>query len=218
MSRPASILRFTRAERWVHKSIAILLTTCVITAAILYIGPLSTAIGRRAVVEWVHVVAGLALPVPIVVGLVSKMFRHDVRLLNRFTDADWHWLRSRDRRSGFIPVGKFNAGQKLNANFQVGAILVMVLTGSVMRFANHWPIDWRTGATFVHDWLAYAVTIVVIGHIYMAMRDPHALAGMRTGYVPEAWALKEHKAWADGTRSAGSPGGAGLARNEKVEP
>ncbi len=207
-----------------HKSIAILLTTCIVTAAILYIGPLSTAIGRRALVEWVHVVAGLALPVPIVIGLVSKMFRHDVRLLNRFTDADWHWLRSRDRRSGFIPVGKFNAGQKLNANFQLGAILVMLLTGSVMRFANHWPIDWRTGATFVHDWLAYAVTIVVIGHVYMAMRDPHALAGMRTGYVPESWALKEHKTWADDANSVGSPSGAGTtrsadrARNAKVEP
>lgn len=195
MPRPAEILRFTGAERWVHKATATLLTTCVVTAAILYVGPLSTLVGRRAIVEWVHVIAGLALPVPILIGLISKAFRHDLHVLNRFTDSDWAWLRSRDRRSGRIPVGKFNAGQKLNANFQLGAMLVMLLTGSVMRFANDWPIDWRTGATFVHDWVAYAIVIVVVGHIFMATRDPYALAGMRTGFVPETWAAKEHGAW-----------------------
>ena len=88
-----------------------------------------------------------------------------------------------------MPIGKFNAGQKLNANFQLGAILVMMLTGSVMRFANHWPIEWRTGATFVHDWIAYAILAVVLGHVYMANRDPEAMRGMRTGYVPLIWAF-----------------------------
>jgi formate dehydrogenase subunit gamma len=169
---------------------------CLATAAILYIGPLSTAVGYRAVVEWVHVIAGLALPAPLLIGLLSKAFREDVQRLNRFSPSDWTWLRSKDRRTGRLPVGKFNAGQKLNANFQLGAILVMLLTGSVMRFANHWPIAWRTGATFVHDWAAYAILAVVLGHIYMAVRDPHALAGMRTGYVPERWAKREHSSWA----------------------
>lgn len=194
---PARLRRFTPAERLVHRSIAILLGTCLATAAILYIGPLSTAIGYRAVVEWIHVIAGLSLPVPILVGLVSKAFRDDVGRLNRFTPSDWAWLRRRDRRTAGLPVGKFNAGQKLNANFQLGAILVMLLTGSVMRFANHWPIGWRTGATFVHDWAAYAVAAVVAGHILMAMRDPDALAGMRTGYVPTSWAKHEHPAWTE---------------------
>jgi len=168
---------------------------CLLTAAMLYIGPLSTLVGRRGVVEWIHVAAGLALPVPLLLGLASKAMRADLRVLDRFTASDWKWLRAKDRRSGRIAVGKFNAGQKLNANFQLGAILVMLLTGSVMRFANHWPIAWRTGATFVHDWLAYAVLVVVIGHMYMAARDPFALGGMRTGFVPRAWAKREHAAW-----------------------
>jgi formate dehydrogenase subunit gamma len=193
----AQLLRFTGAERWVHKTTAALMGICLATAAILYIGPLSNAIGYRADVEWVHVIAGLGLPVPILIGLYSKAFRSDVQRLNRFSPSDWKWLRSHDRRVSKLPVGKFNAGQKLNANFQLGAILVMLLTGSVMRFANHWPIQWRTGATFVHDWLAYAVLAVVIGHIYMAMRDPYALGGMRTGYVPTTWAKREHPAWAE---------------------
>jgi formate dehydrogenase subunit gamma len=144
----------------------------------------------------VHVIAGLALPVPAIVGLLSKAFRDDARRLNRFTPSDWKWLQSKEFRAARLGIGKFNAGQKLNSNFQLGAILVMLLTGSVMRFANHWPVHWRTGATFVHDWTAYAILAVVLGHIYMALRDPHALAGMRTGYVPADWAAEEHGAWA----------------------
>lgn len=196
MPRPAELLRFAVAERWVHRITALLMGGCLATAAILYVGPLSQAIGYRAIVEWVHVIAGLSLPVPLVIGLVSRAFRDDLRRLNRFTPSDWQWLRSKDFRATRSDVGKFNAGQKLNANFQLGAILVMMLTGSVMRFANHWPINWRTGATFVHDWAAYAILAVVVGHIYMAFRDPHALAGMRTGRVPAAWAAKEHSLWA----------------------
>ena len=65
-----------------------------------------------------------------------------------------------------------------------------------MRYANAWPVVWRTGATFVHDWLAYAVGAVVIGHIWFAYRDPQARKGMRTGWVPLLWAIREHKAWA----------------------
>jgi formate dehydrogenase subunit gamma len=196
MHRPAELLRFTVGERWVHRSTAILMGICLATAAILYIGGLSTFVGRRATVEWVHVIAGICLPIPVLLGLVSKAFRADVRILNRFTPSDWRWFRRRYRYDGTLPVGKFNAGQKLNANFQLGAIAMMLSTGLVMRFANHWPISWRTGATFVHDWMAYGILAVVVGHIWMATHDPLALAGMRSGYVPISWAKREHNAWA----------------------
>jgi formate dehydrogenase subunit gamma len=198
MTRPPDgfLLRFTPAERWVHGCTAALLGVCVVSAAMLYIGPLASLVGRRAVVEWVHVIAGIALPLPFVIGLASKAFRRDVRLIDRFSQTDWRWLRDRNRRSANLPVGKFNAGQKLNANFQLGAILVMLGTGCVMRFGNGWRVQWRTGATFVHDWLAYAVVLVVAGHIAMALRDPSARRGMRTGYVPKDWADAEHRGWA----------------------
>ena len=48
-------------------------------------------------------------------GLASAAYRSDVRRLNRFTPEDCQWLRSRSRRDGTIRVGKFNAGQKVNA-------------------------------------------------------------------------------------------------------
>ncbi len=198
MSPPHKLLRFTLAERWIHRTTAALMGVCLATAAVLYIGPLAQAVGYRAIVEWVHVIAGLSLPAPVAIGLASKAFRADASRLNRFSPSDWNWLRSKDFRATRRDVGKFNAGQKLNANFQLGAILVMLLTGTVMRFANSWSVHWRTGATFVHDWMAYAILAVVLGHIYMALRDPHALAGMRSGYVPADWAAAELSNWAAG--------------------
>lgn len=196
MTPPADLLRFSRAERWVHRSTAALLGVCVLTAAMLSVGPLSVLVGRRHLVGLVHVYTGLVLPVPMLAGWLSAAFRRDCRLLDRFTRADWAWLRSRTRRDGRITVGKFNAGQKLNAAFSAGAILVLLGTGLVMRWADGWPVSSRTGATFVHDWLAFGLVVVLAGHVWFARRDPVARGGMRTGSVPRAWARREHAGWA----------------------
>ena len=100
-----SLERFDAVERLVHRSFAILMGLCLVTAAILYNGSISLAIGHRHLVELVHVWCGLALPVPMLAGALSAAYRTDVRRLNRFTPADWQWLRSRSRRVGTIPVG-----------------------------------------------------------------------------------------------------------------
>src|ERR1700709_2172634 len=95
---PASLPRFSRAERAVHRMTAILTIVCILTAAILYNGSLAIAIGHRRVVELVHVYCGFALPPPILLGLISVAYRSDLRRLNRFSPTDWKWLRSRNRR------------------------------------------------------------------------------------------------------------------------
>ena len=191
------LARFTRAERILHRSIAGLTFVLLATAAALYFPDISVLVGNRPLVSDIHVIAGFALPIPILLALFSRAFRSDVESLNRFTPADWRWLRSRDRRSGLIPVGKFNAGQKLNSAFTLGWILVMLGTGSVMFFSSLFPDDIRTGATFVHDWLTLVVFVVVVGHIYMALKDAEARVGMRTGYVSREWAQQEHPQWSN---------------------
>jgi formate dehydrogenase subunit gamma len=173
----------------------VLLSSCVATAAILYNGTLSVAVGHRRAVELVHVYSGFALPVPMILGFASLAYRADLGRLNRFTRDDWRWLRSSERRFGVIPVGKFNAGQKLNACLTAGAILVLLGTGVLMYDPYLVRLSWRTGATFVHDWFALGVGLLALGHVFKASRDPEARRGMRTGAVLAAWARINHGRW-----------------------
>ncbi len=201
--RPASLVRFSTAERWVHRTLGILILILIATAALLFIPDLGGLVGNRQTVRMIHEIAGFVLLIPLLLALLSRAFRDDAGRLNRFRPTDWQWLRSRDRRSGRIPVGKFNAGQKLNAAFSLGAILVLFLTGTMMFFSSYFPDALRTGATFVHDWLSLAFIVVVVGHIYMAFNDATARLGMRTGSVQESWARREHGEWA--AEELGSP-------------
>ena len=92
-------------------------------------------------------------------------------------------------------MGKFNAGQKLNAIFVAGCIPLMLATGSIMRWFEPFPLAWRTGATFVHDWLALTLLAVVIGHIGKALAEPVALRAMRTGTMPAEHVRRHHPRW-----------------------
>ncbi|GAA1168194.1 formate dehydrogenase subunit gamma [Kitasatospora gansuensis] len=187
--------RFSPAERWVHRVTAALMLSCLVTAAFLYYPPLSQLVGRRRLVVLVHEWSGLLLPVPLLLGLASRALRADLRRLNRFSAVDRDWLRAVRRRSYRRPAGKFNAGQKLYAAWTAGAVLVMLGTGLLMWFTHLAPLLWRTGATFVHDWLAVGVAIAVAGHVWLAVKDPEARRGMRTGSVDRDWATREHPDW-----------------------
>ncbi|MDN0196007.1 cytochrome b/b6 domain-containing protein [Streptomyces sp. S.PNR 29] len=195
---PPGVRRFSHAERWVHRTTAALMGLCIVTAACLYVPQLAELVGRRALVVTLHEWAGLALPVPVLAGLASRAFRADLGRLNRFGPHDRLWLRAalrRDRRPGSRPAAKFNAGQKIYAAWIAGATLVMLGTGLLMWFTHLTPLEWRTSATFVHDWLALTIGVVLAGHIGMALADPEARRGLRTGSVSREWAEREHPLW-----------------------
>jgi formate dehydrogenase subunit gamma len=111
-------------------------------------------------------------------------------------------------RDPFVENGKFNAGQKLNAAFTAGAVLLLLATGSIMRWFGPFPLTWRTGATFVHDWTAFALGLVLVGHVAKALGDREALGAMARGSVSRRWAARKAPRWlaevdgrsADGTR------------------
>ncbi|WP_328721901.1 cytochrome b/b6 domain-containing protein [Streptomyces sp. NBC_00247] len=192
--RPDLIRRFTTAERWIHRCTAALVGTALVTAALLYLPALAELVGRRRLLVTVHQWAGIAMPVPLLAGLVSRAFRADLSRLNRFGPHDRGWVRAGLRKRPRT-AGKFNAGQKLYANVLAGALLVMIGTGLLMWFPRLAPLLWRTGATFVHDWLALLVAALVLGHIRMAVRDAQARRGLRTGEVPRDWARAHHPLW-----------------------
>jgi formate dehydrogenase subunit gamma len=197
-ARNNDVRRFTAAERTVHRTTGILMLLCTASAACLYIGPLAQAVGRRPLMITVHEWSGILLPVPLLLGLLSPAFRADLRRLNRFAPYDRRWLRAVRRRlmePVDRPAGKFNAGQKLYAGWIAGAVLVMTFTGLLMWMAHLFPGISRTSAIFVHDLLAWAIAIVLVGHLRKAYQDPEARRGMRTGYVDRTWANREHSQW-----------------------
>ncbi|MEW1754339.1 cytochrome b/b6 domain-containing protein [Streptomyces angustmyceticus] len=218
------VRRFTPAEHRVHRATATLMAVCVLTAGCLYLPFLAELVGRRHLVVTLHEWSGLLLPVPLLLGLGSRALRADLTRLNRYGPHDRQWLRAALRRRGGRPAGKFNAGQKLYAAWIAGAVLVMLGTGLLMWFPHLAPLLWRTGATFVHDWLALAVVLVISGHVGKAYGDPESRRGLRTGTVDAQWARREHPLWAapgedDGvTGEDGSGDGGGHAADRGPRP
>ena len=199
------LLRFDRVERTVHWVNASLFLILILTGAALYFTPLIALVGRRNLIEQIHLYVGLSLPLPLLIGLAGswgRILRRDVNRINRWSDEDMRWLRglvddaSGRSRAGVRPrIGKFNPGQKLNAAFVAGGGLVMLGTGALLRWYVPFPLSWRAGATFVHNWLAVVFVILIVGHISLALADREALRSMFGGRISRAWAARHAPAW-----------------------
>jgi formate dehydrogenase subunit gamma len=190
------VVRFDVVTRTVHWLTAALTLILLATGSILYVPELSAFIGRRALLKQIHVVSGLILPLPLAVGVALGRAGHRLRAdlvdLGRWEDGDSGWLRTRTRQPA---AGKFNGGQKLATALFGGALAVQLLTGAIMYWNHPFPDDWRTGATFVHDWAYLALVALVLGHVGKAMREPELRSSMITGTVPRAWARHERPGW-----------------------
>jgi formate dehydrogenase subunit gamma len=191
------ILRFDRVQRAAHWANALLFGILMLTALPLYFPSLSAVVGRRALVANIHVWSGVVLPLPILISLLGPWgarMRRDLRRINVWTKDEVRWLRSLGGQAPRV-VDKFNPGQKLNAIFVGGSIVVMLATGFILKWFRFFPVSWRTGATFVHDVLAFAIFAVVIGHILFAVTHPEAMRSMIKGWVSESWAARNAPGW-----------------------
>jgi formate dehydrogenase subunit gamma len=198
--------RFDATERLTHWVTALLVLTVSVTGVILYVPSLSVDVGNRLVIEDLHVYTGIAMFFPIAAALAGpwgRRLRADLASMNRYSHGELAWLRSFGR-SGWESVGKFNPGQKLNSAAVAALSSVMLVTGLILRWGNFLAVGWRTGATFVHDWFALAMLVLVAGHIVMALTHPSALRSMVTGTVPASWLSRHAPAWRAG--AAATPG------------
>ena len=105
------------------------------------------------------------------------------------------------------PVGRFNAGQKLNAML-VSALLAASIGSGVYWWARlHGVFSNSNVDGAVHNVAGVAIIVLVCGHLYMAVLNPatrHALRGITTGSVDAGWAAEHHPAWlAEAERDAG---------------
>jgi formate dehydrogenase gamma subunit len=191
------LVRFDRVERASHWANALLFLILMATALPLYFVQVEALVGRRALVEQIHLWAGLALPIPLIISLAGPWgarLRRDFRRFSLWGRDEVRWLFTLGR-SRLVAPDKFNPGQKLNALFIGGAIIVMLGSGCVLKWFGHFPVDWRTGATFVHDVLAWAIFVVVFGHVLMAVTHRDALRSIFRGWVTDAWARRHAAGW-----------------------
>jgi len=189
--------RFDGVERAVHWSTALLMIVLLFTGTVLYVPTLALMIGHRAIMENIHVIAGLALLVPLLAGVLGPWRQRllaDLRRFDRWGAADFDWFRRPARRHN-LSRGKFNGGQKAEAAFLGGGMVVMLATGSVMRFAPSRFITLATGATLVHDIGYIALFVAVAVHVFFALGRPEQLKSMFSGKVPRAWAMRHAPVW-----------------------
>ncbi|MGO9558973.1 MAG: cytochrome b/b6 domain-containing protein [Acidimicrobiales bacterium] len=199
--------RFDLNERLVHWTTALLLLTLIVTGTILYIPSLMLKVGNRATVVNIHVITGLALVGPVFFGLLGpwrSRLAKDFQRLDRWKRNDFAYFRRGDRTA--VANGKFNAGQKLSAAIFGGGMLVMIGTGIVMRWSPPFPNWWAQGATLAHDTIYLVLTVLVLGHVVMALSRPEQLKSMFTGQISRAWAERNAPGWLDGTDISGRPG------------
>lgn len=191
---PRRLVRFDGVERAVHWVTALLVVALIATGAVLYVPQFARGLGGRDLAQRIHVIVGLVLLVPVIAAVAvpwGAALRADIRRVNRFGGEDRRWFRA---ASG-ARLGKFNPGQKLNTVFVGAAMVVLLLTGLVMHWPRAFPLGWRTGATFVHDCFAIALTVVLVGHVVMALTHPKAMRAIVSGWVDETWAARHAPAW-----------------------
>jgi formate dehydrogenase subunit gamma len=226
------LARFDGVERAVHWTNAILFGVLVVTGAALYFTPLIALVGRRELVERIHLYSGIALPVPLILALSGswgQALRRDISRFNRWSSADRRWFRvifqpqpQRSYTRARLRTGKFNAGQKLNAAFVAGGGIVMLASGLLLRWYRPFPLSWRAGATFVHNWLAVLFVVVIVGHVIMALSDRQALKSMFFGRISRSWAERHAPGWVDEldaqlAREAGTAGVAAQDGDQQAE-
>ena len=205
-----AVVRFDGAERALHWVNAVVVLTLIATGSVMYIGSLSALVGRRELVEQIHLWSGLALPVPFVLAAIGpwgRGVRRDAARLGRFLPDDWFWLWRRFRDTDRVRVGKFNGGQKVNAVLVAGTLPVMLATGVLLEWNTFLDDAYRTGATFVHDWGYVALSLLVAGHIVKALTEPAALRAMISGRMSRRHVADHHPRWHEELRAAEGPDG-----------
>ena len=195
----ALVRRFSRTERALHWIHAIAFFALLLTGLVLYLPALSGVLGSRESVKNAHlyIAAGWAVLIVLTVLLGDRRgLRRTIHEVEGFDSDDGRWLRRRG-----APQGRFNAGQKIHTVIQAAFAVLFVISGLLLWFGEQ-NTNLRFGGTIVlHDGITLMATVLVLGHLYLALVHPRTRPSMRgivLGTVREDWAREHHAKWLGG--------------------
>ena len=208
------IERFTPLERATHWSTAISFAILAVSGLVMSFGKFfllpilgGTLFGWLTyALKTAHNFAGPVFVVALVIMIVG--YARD----NLPRPGDVNWLLKVGGMLGGreLPSYRFNGGEKVL--FWVGVFLLgltVAVSGLVLNQLVPGMAYTRGNmqvANMVHAAAAMVMMTMFIGHIYMGtVGVKGAYAGMRTGYVDEAWAREHHGLWAEEVRSGKVP-------------
>jgi formate dehydrogenase gamma subunit len=196
---PVRLQRFSRSERALHWVIAVTVIPMILSGLALGINIWHPEVFVIHIGSLFALLAAVLLVV--VLGNRQELGRL-WRQLRRFDDSDWEWLEAAPRSlvGGPVPpVGRFNAGQKLNGVLMPLLLAVSTVTGLYLWAGQVHHLVTRIDVLGgLHNLAAIGIIALVSGHLYMAVLNPgtrHALRGITAGDVDREWAVHHHALW-----------------------
>lgn len=200
MNKQDMLLRTPLLVRFCHVFIVILFILTALSGLSLFfpsIKAFGLVLGTPQLVRELHPFLG-GIVFILLMFMLIRLAHHNIP--NR---DDVRWLKHINRiiagkEPEDIPIGKYNAGQKILFWCIMSLITVLMITGIIMwrrYFAQYFPIDILRLAIFFHSLAAIGLILLIIGHAYMAFWVKGSVKGMISGYVSRAWARKNHSKW-----------------------
>lgn len=209
----SAVVRFTPSERawhWVFAAgwLALLASglPLMLPAMQGWIRGYSPVIGLRlhlaAAVVWAVALAGVLLlgdrrRLAATWRELAVLDAEDRRWLTRFP----RWLAAGPAGRARLDarVGRFNAGQKVNALVTAAASAVLLVTGlALVPEAAGGGAPVAGPLRTVHGWVTLAMLVPLGGHLFFALAFPAtrpSLSGMLRGRVGAEWAARHHPRW-----------------------
>ena len=181
LSVSANEPRFIITERLIHWSSALCFIVLLFTGSLLYFPSLAPLIGNRALIVEIHIYAGFLVLLPLLLAMIYSPSHSELRRrlseLASWSAFDRAWLKH-PTKAAWYHGGRFNTGQKLNGAFFLSSLIAMLVSGLVMGLYIPLPLSDRQGATFLHDFGFYIMTIVFLGHLLMVIRHRGSFSQM----------------------------------------
>lgn len=195
------IQRYGASDRANHWVVAILFVILSLTG-LAFFHPafffLSNVLGGPVWARILHPFLGIVMVISFI-GLARRVWRE-----NFIKPVDIQWLKMIDEviNNGDgpdkLPIGKYNAGQKLMFWTMVGSVIVLLLSGFVIwraYFAAYFPIPVIRLAMLAHMLAGFTGIVALIVHIYAAIWVKGTLRAMTRGTVDANWAKHHHPEW-----------------------